>query len=367
MNPYAAASGSPKAAPVKTTHDVFAADVFREEPVGRKGAGETAAIGEEIARLRAELRGETRALRSRMAKPRAPTELLAEITALRAAVDELLVTPKRGDGVASAIRARGIEGPCASLLARGAKSKDAASVRGDATVRLRTATASLVTTTSLPASLRGRERGIIALVGPAGVGKTTTAAKLAALAKMAKKSVALVSCDSFRVGAMDQLAAYAELLDARMHVAATQQDLLDVLATEDADVVIVDTSGRAVTLDATEAVLCFPEVREGARGKRRVDVLLCVSASLRAADATRVFRDFAMVEPTALAITKLDETDAPAGIAHAAFATRLPVSVLCAGQRVPEDIAGATDGEVAARLFPCSVNGALADREVEAP
>jgi len=74
-----------------------------------------------------------------------------------------------------------------------------------------------------------------------------------------------------------------------------------------------------------------------------------------------VHRDFATTRPTALAVTKLDETDAPAGIVHAVFATRLPVSTLCAGQRVPEDIAEATDGAIADYLFPSS-NEAKTDR-----
>jgi flagellar biosynthesis protein FlhF len=197
----------------------------------------------------------------------------------------------------------------------------------------------------------GEGRRVIALVGPAGVGKTTTAAKLAAHARMARKTVALVSCDAFRVGAMDQLGKYAELMDARFHTAATPEELAEIVRREDADVIIIDTSGRPIEPDATEAQLGAPELRNERSG-RRVEVLLCVPASLRASDATRVHRDFARAAPTALVVTKVDETDAPAGIAHAVFATRLPLSVLCAGQCVPEDIAPATDEAVADLLFP---------------
>ena len=69
-------------------------------------------------------------------------------------------------------------------------------------------------------------------------------------------------------------------------------------------------------------------------------------AATRAVDATRIVKSFAATAPTALAITKLDETDTPSGLVHAAFAAKLPLSVLCAGQRVPEDITAATMGGV---------------------
>ncbi|MBX3206265.1 MAG: AAA family ATPase [Labilithrix sp.] len=338
---------------------LFAAEVYRDEdePETRDAASD------EIAQLRTELRGEARALRLALSRPaKVPAELLAELASLRAEVSELLAAPKRGDAVATAIRARGIEGAAAATLARLAKdgdkprardkapssSKGASSTNG----KLRAACASLVRVAPSPQALANEGRTLIALVGPAGVGKTTTAAKLAAHARMAKKTVALVSCDAFRVGAMDQLGKYAELMDARFHTAVSGAELADIVRNEDADVIIVDTSGRAVEPDATEAELGAPELRNAERLGRHVEVLLCVPASLRAADAARVHRDFVATRPTSLAVTKLDETDAPAGIAHAAFATRLPVSTLTTGQRVPEDIAEASDAAIADYLFP---------------
>ena len=61
-----------------------------------------------------------------------------------------------------------------------------------------------------------------------------------------------------------------------------------------------------------------------------------MTASVRATDAARIARSFAVAEPTAVAITKIDETDAPSGLVHATHASRLPLSVLTAGQRVPD-------------------------------
>jgi flagellar biosynthesis protein FlhF len=337
---------------------LFAAEVYRDEdeaPPSKDGTSE------ELAQLRTELRGEARALRLALSRPaRVPAELLAELATLRAEVSELLAAPKRGDAAAAAIRARGIEGGAASVLARFAKTNErgkdkGASSRGEGascTEKLRTACAELVQIAPSPLSLAKAGPTLIALVGPAGVGKTTTAAKLAAQARMARKTVALVSCDAFRVGAMDQLGKYAELMDARFHTATSPEELMEIVRNEEADVIIVDTSGRPVEPNAAETQLASHELRNAGRIGRTIEVLLCVPAALRASDATRVHRDFAATAPTALAVTKLDETDAPAGIVHAVFATRLRVSTLCAGQRVPEDIAAATDEAIADYLFP---------------
>jgi len=315
----------------KTSRLPFAPGVYRDETPDPR-------IGTAIASLRSELRGEARALRSALSRPRVPPELVAEEFLDRAALDELLATPKKGDALAAAIRARGVEGPAAAALARSAKKK----VPHES---LASVVAGLVKTTTLPEG-----RTLIGLVGPAGVGKTTTAAKLAARAKMAKKSVALISCDAYRVGAMDQLGAYADLMGARFHTACSPAELLEILAKEDADVVIVDTSGKPIESETMEAALGSAEIRKNKT--RRVSILLCVSASLRHADAARVHRDYAMADPTALVVTKVDETETPAGLLHAAFATRLPISTLCTGQRVPEDIKNATSDAIGRALFP---------------
>jgi flagellar biosynthesis protein FlhF len=181
---------------------------------------------------------------------------------------------------------------------------------------------------------------MIALVGPSGVGKTTTAAKLAAKARMAGKSVTLVACDTYRVGGTAQLSQYAKLMGAECVTAKTSEELRAIIDSSPSDVVIVDTSGRPPTPDGVEIAVA-PQ-RKGTPRTRSRHVLLCVPASIRANDAARVARRFGTLSPTSIVVTKLDETETPAGLAHAAFAAKLPVSVLCNGQRVPEDIAPAT-------------------------
>lgn len=321
----------------------FTAEVYRtaEPDAPRNG---------ELEELRAEMRNALHALRAQVTRASGGGDLGRELAAMRAALEEMApvpTTPKRNDREAALLRARGIEGPAARRIT--ARAKEAPhgkeSGQGDVSARVKSAIAMLVTLAPWDDQSEGRR--IVALVGPSGVGKTTTIAKMAVQALMNGKSVALVSCDGFRVGAVDQLERYADLLGATFHVARTASELARVLEEETADLVFVDTSGRPPTATAPEAALA-------ARRKRGapvpVDVILCMPASIRPADAVRVVAVFAPLTPTAMCITKLDETKAPSGLVHGPWAAKLPLAIMCAGPRVPEDISPATHGAFFAAL-----------------
>jgi flagellar biosynthesis protein FlhF len=286
---------------------------------------------DELVGLRAQVRSELRAMKGTLAKASSNDELLAEVSALRSMIEDLhAVAPK----YSNAIRATGIEGgPALRALAHASKRSEGTNTAPQ--VRLRAALAEILATTAWP--LATNEPTMIALVGPSGVGKTTTAAKLAAQAKMKGRSVLLVAADSYRVGAVDQLYRYAELLDTEFEVANDTDELDHILNVAAADVVIVDTAGRGAPANGAVEHRLAMEVAGRAR-----HVLLCLSASTRAADADRMARQFSTARPTAIAITKIDETSAPAGIVHATISSKLPISTMCFGQRVPEDIAPAT-------------------------
>ena len=306
----------------------FAAEVYR--------AAEPAPRGAELEDLRAEMRNEVRSLRAHLAKANGTGEIGREIAAIRAALEGLapvLPPAKRSDRIANFLRVRGIEGPAAVRITTRAKEAS----EPDVASKLGAALTDIVALAPWDSAAPGRR--IVALVGPAGVGKTTTVAKLAAAARMNGKSVALVSCDGFRVGAVDQLERYAELLGATFHVARTASELANVLEEETADVVFVDTSGRPPTATQPEAALA---ARRKKGAPVPVDVLLCLSASIRLADAVRAVGVFASLSPTGVCITKLDETASPSGLVHGPWAAKLPLAIMCAGPRVPEDIAPAT-------------------------
>lgn len=285
-----------------------------------------------------ELASELRSLRIAVGKLGAVPDLGTELEELRAAVERLGAPTARGPAGA-AIRSTGVEGRYATELSRAiAGHPGSAAEVEDA---LRRALRERVPTTAWPLADVGRR--VIAAVGMSGVGKTTTLAKLAVHARLDGRTVAMVSCDDFRVGGAYQLERYAELLEVPFHVAHSQADLERIVCEETAEVVLVDTSGRPPTTAAPEMALRTMKIDK--------DVLLCVPASARACDAERAAQAFAPMRPSSVAVTKIDETRVPAGLVHGPLAARLPLSVLTFGARVPEDVASAVTDDFALRLL----------------
>jgi flagellar biosynthesis protein FlhF len=332
-----------------------AAYVRSQQPDSRDG----------LATLRSELRAEIRAMKVALSRTNEPSnELVAEILAMREALAQFAPPAAKGDKASAVIRARGIEGGAVAAIARSMRATREGSA-ASLEERFRDAVAEVIGMSAFP--LAGEGRTVIAAVGPAGVGKTTTIAKLATMARIGGKTVTLVTCDTFRVGGVEQLRRYADLLGVAFEVARSATELGTIVARAGTNVVLVDTSGREPAADAAERLLAAApfKAKKEFEGFTR-HVLLCVPASIRAVDTARVVKAFSATNPTALAMTKLDETDAPSGLVHAAFSSKLPISVLCAGQRVPEDIAPATTGAVLDALTRIERSGASArDRKAE--
>ncbi|WP_421621512.1 flagellar biosynthesis protein FlhF [Alkalilimnicola ehrlichii] len=178
--------------------------------------------------------------------------------------------------------------------------------------------------------------GVMALVGPTGVGKTTTVAKLAArfALKHGRDQVALVSTDTFRVGAQDQLRNFASILQVPVYNAASGEELAGVLENlDDKRLVLVDTAGmsqRDVRLAEQ-----FTALRESSR---RLRTCLVLSAATQLSTLTESMRAFAVAEPQGCIFTKLDEATSLGGLLTVALRSRLPIAWLGTGQRVPEDL-----------------------------
>ena len=297
-----------------------------------------------LSTLRAELRAEIRAVKIGQGRPSAPpNDLAQEIAAVREAIEQLAPAPRKGDKTAALVRAAGIEGAAVTALGRTLRGQRDSEVSLEE--RFRNALSDLVRVSAWP--LASEARSVVALVGPTGAGKTTTLAKLAARAKLDGKTATLVTCDTFRVGGIEHLARYADLLGMQTTTARDASELASALARATTDFVFVDTAGREPVVDTAERLLAAAAFGAAAecRGLER-HVLLCLPANIRATDVSRVAKAFSATNPTALAMTKLDETNTPSGLVHAAFCSKLSISVLCAGQRVPEDLAPATMGAV---------------------
>lgn len=196
------------------------------------------------------------------------------------------------------------------------------------------------------------DRRVVALIGPTGVGKTTTVAKLAAGFRIeARRRVGLLTIDTFRIAAVQQLKAYAEIMDLPMEVVedlSQMRPALDRLA--DVDLVLIDTAGRSPRSDARIEQLA------GLLGAAQPDEThLVMSATSSGPNMESVLRGFAPVQPTAVILTKLDETPytavALASLANVSIPS-IAVSYVTTGQQVPDDIEVADASNLLARLLP---------------
>lgn len=196
-----------------------------------------------------------------------------------------------------------------------------------------------------PVAPRAGVQRVVALVGPTGAGKTTTAAKLAAHLYLEQGwKVALITADTFRVGAQEQLGTYARLLGVPMDVAPTPIALERALARlGDYEVVLVDTSGRshrdtARMADLRAFLAAIPADGPAERAGGR-EVHLVLPATMRRAEAEAVAAAYRSLGADRLILTKCDECEHMAEALQAVAALGLPLSYFTAGQRVPEDLA----------------------------
>ena len=189
----------------------------------------------------------------------------------------------------------------------------------------------------------GRRR-VIALVGPTGVGKTTTIAKLAANFRLRDGiKMGLVTVDTYRIAAVEQLRTYAEIIDLPMKVVTSPQEMrraLDELS--DLDLILIDTAGRSprdeLKIQELKSLLNEANVDE-------VHLVMSLTASVRSIKMT--CDQFSSVNPTSLILTKLDEAAGVGSLLSIGRDVKLPFSYLTTGQDVPEDIEPANPNRVA--------------------
>jgi len=176
---------------------------------------------------------------------------------------------------------------------------------------------------------------VVALVGPTGVGKTTTIAKLAANFRLREnRRVGLITVDTYRIAAVEQLRTYADIIDLPMEVVSTPREMREAVARmRHLDLVLMDTAGRSpsdeVKIQELKSMLSEAEPNE-------VHLVLSAVAGSRSLVSTA--DKFASVGTTAILITKLDEATCLGNLLGLTRSSGLPISYLTDGQNVPDDI-----------------------------
>ena len=182
-----------------------------------------------------------------------------------------------------------------------------------------------------------RQGGVYALVGPTGVGKTTTVAKLAALGaqKYGADKVALITTDTYRIGAYEQLATYGRIIGCGVKQVKDANELAEVLYhLRNKRLVLIDTAGMS------QRDLRLTEQLNTLMRNQRVDIrsYLVLSATAQINVLQETVRHFKKVQLSGCIFTKLDESLSLGEIISIAIQNRLPIGYLTNGQRVPEDI-----------------------------
>ena len=201
------------------------------------------------------------------------------------------------------------------------------------------------------------ERRVVALVGPTGVGKTTTVAKLAAGFRIeAKRRVGLLTIDTFRIAAVQQLKAYAEIMDLPMQVVEKPDEMQSALnLLGDVDLVLIDTAGRSPKSDAR-----IDQLVELLRSAQPDETHLVLNSTSSAAATRLAIQGFAPVRPTAAILTKLDEAPSMVGVLSKLASNEqfsgMPLSYITNGQQVPDDIAPAEAEMLMSRLLTSKVS-----------
>ena len=250
------------------------------------------------------------------------------------------------DDLIELLTERGIEASSAATIARFASQKMTERQRREPLLRQQFLTAMVadLVQTSGPLWQPGQAQKRVALIGPTGVGKTTTIAKLAAEAISSSKArVALVTIDTYRIAAVEQLKVYGEIMGLPVEVVFSPEQLQEAVSRHrDKDLILIDTAGHSprdlARIDELNAFL-----GQGAE----VENCLVLAATTEERQQQQIFKSFSKLPIARLIFTKLDETDRCGVLINLPTRANLPLAYLTNGQQVPEDLLLAEPATVA--------------------
>ncbi len=207
---------------------------------------------------------------------------------------------------------------------------------------------------SQPISVQPNKQTVVMMVGPTGVGKTTSLIKLASHYTLEENlSVGLINADTYRLAAHEQLSAYAEIMDVPLKAVYAPEEIVGVLKEySDLDIVFVDTSGKKPT-DKQHAINIERMIRLS--GANQVFLVMSATCSKRA--CKEIIENYNNIDGLKLIITKTDETSSFAGVVNATILANRPLGYIAMGQNVPDDIKVADIDEIVGsaleEAYPC--------------
>lgn len=188
----------------------------------------------------------------------------------------------------------------------------------------------------------------INVIGPTGVGKTTTLAKIAAnIILRQQKSVGFITTDTYRIGAIEQLKTYANILDVPLEVCYSIEDFEHATKKlEECDVILIDTAGRNFRNKKY-----VEDLMQVVDYKRDMETLLVLSMTAKQDDLEEIYQQFSAIKIDAFVFTKLDETSSYGAMINLIVACKKGAAYITTGQNVPDDIVPATPEELVNKLF----------------
>jgi len=188
---------------------------------------------------------------------------------------------------------------------------------------------------------------IVALIGTTGVGKTTTLAKIAAKFVLERGvSAALITADTYRISAVDQLKTYSDIIGLPLEIVYSPAELKTAIRKfRNKQLILIDTAGRSQRNDYQ-----MQELQEFLEAEPEIEKHLVLSATTKSRDALNILERFSVCKPDRVLFTKTDETTSMGFIVNLLFDKRITLSYLTNGQSVPDDIAPASS-EILAKLL----------------
>jgi flagellar biosynthesis protein FlhF len=199
-----------------------------------------------------------------------------------------------------------------------------------------------------PIRVGGASTKIVAFVGPTGVGKTTSIAKLAAhYALQQNCRVGLITVDTFRIAAVEQLRTYAQIMDLPLEVVSSPREMREAVdRLSDLDLILLDTAGRSPRDEVRVAELRLMLAEAGVS-----DIILVLSAAAGLECCQSAAECFSRLGATSLLLTKVDEAISLSSLVPLLCNPNLPLSYVTDGQNVPDDIFPATPRDLAQRIL----------------